>query len=71
MPIKNSKLILGIGRDKTERYSSLNKLLTAPFNDSSTPFKELPLSRVKLLIKYSGSLPVNEMSFDVMVWRLL
>ena len=48
---KNSKFIPGIGLERTERYSSLNKLLTAPFNDHSAHFVEKPLSRVILLMK--------------------
>ena len=50
IPIKNSTLMPGIGRDNTERYSSLNKLFTAPFSDNSAHFNETPRSSVMLLI---------------------
>ena len=51
MPMKNSKFIPGMGLDKTERYSSLNKLLMTPFNDKSAHWVVTPLSRVRLLMK--------------------
>lgn len=51
MPIKNSKLIPGIGRDNTERYSSSKRLLTVPFKDKSAQRSENPFSRVTLLMK--------------------
>ena len=51
IPIKNSKLILGMGRESTDKYSSLNKLLMAPFNDKSAHLVVTPLSRVRLLMK--------------------
>ena len=71
MLMKNSKFIPGIGRESTERYSSLNRLLTAPFSESSAHFNEIPFSKVRLFMKYGGSLPVKETSFDDMVWRSL
>ena len=71
MPMKNSKFIPGMGLDKTERYSSLNKLLIAPFNDNSAHLVVTPLSRVTLFMKYGGNFPVNEMSFDDIVYRSL
>ncbi len=42
IPIKNSKLIPGIGRDNTERYSSSKRLLTVPFKDKSAQRSENP-----------------------------
>ena len=51
MPMKNSKFIPGMGLDKTERYSSLNKLLIAPFSDNSIHLVVTPLSRVTLFMK--------------------
>ena len=64
-----SKLIPGIGRESTDKYSSLNRLFIVPFNDRSAQLSEKPFSRVMLLMKYSGSLPVSVMSFDDMVKR--
>ena len=69
MPIKNSKFIPGIGRERTERYSSLKRLLTAPFSEISAQLNDSPFSRVILLIKYGGSFPVRDMSFDDIVKR--
>ena len=51
IPIKNSKLIPGIGRDNTERYSSSKRLLTVPFKDKSAQRSENPFSRVTLLMR--------------------
>ena len=37
MPMNISKLMPGMGRDNTERYSSSNRLLMLPFSDRSAP----------------------------------
>ena len=50
MLMKNSKLILGIGLDSTDRYSSLNKLFITPFKDNSACFNETCRSNVRLLM---------------------
>ena len=69
--MKNSKFIPGIGRESTERYSSLKRLLIVPFNERSAQRNEKSFSSEILLIKYSGSLPVSEISFDDIVNRSL
>ena len=71
MLINNSKLMPGIGLDSTDKYSSLNKLLIAPFSDKSAHLVVIPFSIVRLFIKYEGSFPVNEISLDDIVCRLL
>lgn len=47
MPMNISKLMPGMGRDNTERYSSSNRLLMLPFSDRSAHRKEscFPVSR--------------------------
>ena len=64
-----SKLIPGIGRESTDRYSSLNRLLIVPFNDISAQLNDNTFSSEILLMKYGGSLPVSDISFDDMVKR--
>ena len=69
MPIKNSKLMPGIGRESTERYSSFSRLFTAPLSDRSAHLSDTVRSRDMLLIKYGGSFPVRLMSLELMVKR--
>jgi hypothetical protein len=71
MPMKNSKLMPGMGRDSTDKYSSLKRLLMAAFNEMSAQAGEHLFSSVTLLMKYDGSLPVSDMSFDDIVKRSL
>ena len=52
IPKNTSKLIPGIGRESTERYSSLKRLLTAPFIEKSAHLHETVFSNAILLIKY-------------------
>ena len=52
IPKNTSKLIPGIGRDKTERYSSLKRLLTAPLIENSALLHETVFSKEILLMKY-------------------
>ena len=52
IPKNTSKLIPGIGRDKTERYSSLKRLLTAPLIEKSAHLHETVFSKEILLMKY-------------------
>ena len=67
--MNTSKLIPGIGRDNTERYSSLKRLFIEPFNDMSAHLNDKPFSSVMLLIKYEGSFPVRDISFEDIVYR--
>ena len=67
IPKNTSKLIPGIGRDNTERYSSLKRLLTAPLIEMSAHLYDMVFSNAILLIKYSGSLPVSVTSLDDIV----
>ena len=67
MPTKTSKLMPGIGRDNTERYSSLKRLFTVPFSEISAQRRLMTRSRDMFDIKYGGSLPVSEMSLDDIV----
>ena len=69
IPKNTSKLIPGIGRDNTERYSSLKRLLTAPLIEMSAHLYDMVFSNAILLIKYSGSLPVSVTSLDDIVYR--
>ena len=62
MPIKNSTFIPGMGRERTERYSSSKRLFTAHFNERSAHLNEKPFSKVTLFIKYVGSEPESERS---------
>lgn len=57
-----------MGRDNTERYSSLKRLFIVPFNDRSAHLNDKPFSKVTLLIKYGGSFPVSDMSFEDIVY---
>ena len=41
----------GIGRDKTDKYSSSNKLFMAPLKDNSAHLVETFRSNVRLFIK--------------------
>ena len=50
MPTKNWKLMPGIGRPRTERYSSLKRLLIVPLSDHSAHEQEICFSSVMLLI---------------------
>ena len=68
MPRNISKLMPGMGRDKTDRYSSLKRLLMTPLRDISAQRNEKPFSSDMLLMKYSGSLPVSDMSFEDIVY---
>ena len=52
IPKNTSKLIPGIGRDNTERYSSLKRLLTAPLIENSAHLHETVFSKEILLMKY-------------------
>ena len=67
MAMNISKFMPGIGRESTERYSSLKRLLIAALMLRSAHLNENPLSRLMLLIKYGGSLPVSVLSFDDIV----
>ena len=69
MPINISKLMPGIGRDNTERYSSLKRLLIVPLSDSSAHFSVSTFSSEMFDMKYCGSLPVSEISFEDIVKR--
>ena len=69
MPMNTSKLIPGIGRDNTERYSSLKRLLTVPLSERSAHFMLKTLSNDMFDMKYGGSFPVSEISFDDIVYR--
>ena len=69
IPKNTSKLIPGIGRDKTERYSSLKRLLIAPLMEKSAHLHETTFSKAILLMKYLGSLPVKVISLDDIVNR--
>ena len=69
MPMKISKLIPGIGRESTERYSSLKRLLTLPLSDRSAHLKLSTFSNEMFDMKYGGSLPVRDISFEDMVKR--
>ena len=71
MATKISKLIPGIGRESTERYSSLKMLLTVPLIERSAQRNGNSFSSEMLLIKYSGNFPVSEISFDDIVKRSL
>ena len=62
MPTKNWKLMRGIGRARTERYSSLKRLLILNFIEISDQENCRSFSMVILLIKYSGSFPEREIS---------
>ena len=64
-----SKLIPGMGRERTERYSSLKRLLIAPFTERSAHLKLNSFSRDMFDIKYGGSLPVSDISLDDIVYR--
>ena len=46
-----SKLMPGIGRDRTERYSSLKRLLIVPFSERSAQRSDSSFSSEMLLIK--------------------
>ena len=50
MPTKNWKLIRGIGRARTERYSSLKRLLITPLSDQSAHEQWRDFSRETLLM---------------------
>ena len=69
MPMKIPKLMPGIGRDKTERYSSLKRLFIVPLSERSAHLKWRLFSMAMLLIKYGGSFPVSDRSFDDIVNR--
>lgn len=69
MPMNISKLMPGIGRDSTDRYSSLKRLLTVPLSERSAHLTESTFSSEMFDIKYGGSLPESDMSFDDMVYR--
>lgn len=71
IPIKNSQFILGIGRERTERYSSLKRLLIVPLTDTSAHLNEKLFSREMLLIKYGVRRPVSVMSLLDIVYRSL
>ena len=51
MPTKNSKLMPGMGRESTERYSSSKRLFIVPFSDKSAQRKRKSFSSEMLLIK--------------------
>ena len=59
----------GIGRERTDKYSSLKRLLIVPFSERSAHLNSNTFSREMFDIKYGGSLPVSEMSFDDIVYR--
>ena len=67
MPMNISKLIPGIGRDKTDRYSSLKRLFIVPFSERSAHLNTNTFSSDMFDMKYGGSLPVSDISFDDMV----
>ena len=67
MPTNISKLMSGIGRDKTDRYSSLKRLFMVPFSERSAHLNDSTFSSEMFDMKYGGSLPVSDMSFDDMV----
>ena len=69
IPINISKLIPGIGRESTERYSSLKRLLIVPFSDRSAHLNASTFSSEMFDIKYDGSLPVSVISFEDIVNR--
>jgi len=56
--MKISKLIPGIGRDKTERYSSSNRLLIDPLSDRSAQRNEKPFSNVNAMLFSTGVAPI-------------
>jgi hypothetical protein len=66
-----SKLIPGIGRARTERYSSLKRLLIVPLSDRSAHLNERLFSRERLFIKYGGRVPERVMSLLDIVYRVL
>ena len=47
----------------------MKRLLITPFADNSICFRGIDFSSEILLIKYGGSLPEREMSFDDIVYR--
>ena len=67
MPMNISKLMPGMGRDSTDKYSSLKRLFIVPFSDSSAHLNTNTFSSEMFDMKYGGSLPVSDMSFDDMV----
>ena len=71
MPMNISKLIPGIGRARTERYSSLKRLLIVPLSDRSAHLNERLFSRERLFIKYGGRVPERVMSLLDIVYRVL
>ena len=71
MPRNISKLIPGIGRESTERYSSSKRLFIDPLSEMSAHLNTNTFSSEMLLIKYSGSLPESVMSLLDIVNRSL
>ena len=71
MPMNISKLIPGIGRESTERYSSLKRLFIVPLTDSVTFLSGILFSIERLFIKYGGSVPERDMSLLDIVYRVL
>ena len=53
--MKNSKFMRGIGRDSTETYSSLKRLLICPLSESSAQGSEKRFSSVRSFMKYGAS----------------
>ena len=69
IPTNISKFIPGIGRDRTDRYSSSKRLFIEPLSEKSHQLNVKFFSSVMLLIKYSGSLPVRVISLLDIVKR--
>ena len=67
MPRKISKLMPGIGRERTDRYSSSKRLFIEPLRLKSAHDEENLFSKEMLFIKYSGSLPVSIISLLLIV----
>lgn len=67
MPRNSWKLMPGIGRESTDKYSSLKRLFMLNFNEISDQENCRSFSMVILLIKYSGSCPEREISLLDMV----
>ena len=67
MEMNISKLIPGIGRERTDRYSSLKRLLMVPLMESSAQRRDIVRSKEMLLMKYGGKVPESERSLEDMV----
>jgi hypothetical protein len=61
----------GIGRERTDRYSSLKRLFIVPLTESVTLLSGILFSSEMLFIKYGGSVPESDMSLLDIVYRVL